>query len=91
MENINCGILYISLYSLLKKRYGVGIPIRKKDFFCEIGRHFLVPKNLKNVVVKEMELRKMILREDRNTIKLLKIDIDLDRDANKLYELVGLL
>ena len=43
------GVLYFSLHLHLKKKFGFK-PIAKKDFYALLGRHFLIPKNLRVVV-----------------------------------------
>lgn len=90
MNKINRGILYLSLHNQLKKKFGIGRTITRKEFFCKLGKHSQVPKNLRYVVIKEMEEKKLIKIEDRDNISLLKCDIDLEKDINKLYELAGL-
>ena len=37
-----------------------------------------------------MEKKKIIEIVNRDEIKILEIDIDLERDANKLYEMAGI-
>jgi len=90
MENLNVGLLYISLYNQLVKRVGVGRTLTHKEFFCMIGKHFLVPKNLRPVVVKEMEDRKLVKQELNGEITVLDNDFDLENNANKFYKRVGL-
>lgn len=89
-EGINAGVLYLSLYNLLRRRYGIDRPITRKELFCELGKHFLVPKSIKPVVIKEMELRKLIEIEDKHNIRLLNCDLDFERDTKKFLERMGL-
>jgi len=90
MKELNDGILYASLYNLIKKKHGIGVIIPKKALFSELGRHFLVPKNLRYAVIKEMEQRKMIKVEDKSSIVVLSCEFNLDKDVNKFYEMVGI-
>jgi len=39
---------------------------------CELGKHFLVPKGLRPIVIKELEAMKLIKRLDRDNIQVLK-------------------
>ncbi len=64
--------------------------ISRKDFFCIIGKHFLVPKNLRPVIIKEMENRKLINHLNSDQIEVLEYDLDLETDTNKFYKDVGL-
>jgi len=79
-------ILYLCLHNLLKKRYGVNNTITKKELFCELGKHYLVPKKLRPIIIKEMEEVCLLKQESSGSITLLKCDIDLENDANKFYE-----
>lgn len=88
MDKLNVGLLYLSLYNQLVKRVGANREITRKDFFCIIGKHFLVPKNLKNAVVKEMEDRKLIEAQG-NKILILENDFDIE-NTNKIYSSMGL-
>lgn len=88
MDKLNVGLLYLSLYNQLVKRVGANREITRKDFFCIIGKHFLVPKNLKNAVVKEMEDRKLIEAQG-NKILILENDFDME-NTSKIYLSVGL-
>ena len=89
-EDLKIGILYLSLHNLLKKRYGENNTLTRKEFYCEVGKHFLVERKLRICIIIEMEKRKLLKRLDRDTIKINKIDIDLTKDSSKFYELMGL-
>ena len=84
------GLLYISLWNRLNKNIGVGNIITRKEFFCILGKHFLIPKNVRDLVIKEMEELDLIKRENKNEIKILKCEIDIEKDANTLYKKAGL-
>ena len=87
--DINIGILYASLHNQLRQKFGVNSVITRKEFFCKLGKHYFVPKNLKECVIKEMESRQLIKREGRDDIRILDCDIDLEKDANKFYSQLG--
>lgn len=87
---INISILYISLHNQLKKSVGLNRVIARKDFYTILGKHFLIPKNIRCCVLKELELMNMIERIDKNTIKVLEYDLDLERDVNKFYQTLKL-
>jgi hypothetical protein len=86
MKKINIGILYLSLHNLLKKKYGINNIFPRKKMYCELGKHFIVPKNIRVCVIKELENFNLIRREDRDNIKLLDCEVDLEKDANLFYE-----
>lgn len=90
MKNLEIGILYLGLHNQLFKKYGANHIITRKEFFCKIGKHGQIPKSIRHLVMKEMEDKKLIERVDRDNIKILSCDIDLERDANKLYQIAGI-
>jgi len=57
-------VLYFSLHLHLKKKFGYK-PLSKKEFFALLGRHFLIPKNLRVVVLEEMKGRKLVEMVDK--------------------------
>lgn len=89
MVELKVGLLYLSLHNQLIKQVGVNKIISRKEFFCIIGKHFLVPKNLRMVVIKEMENRSLIKQENKEII-ILKPMYDLENDINKFYQMAGL-
>jgi len=90
MTDMNIGLLYLSLHNLLRKKMGINREISKKDFYCILGKHFLVPKNIRAVIIKEMEVRGLVKQEDKNTIIILDCDINLEENPNKFYRQAGI-
>lgn len=90
MESLNVGILYLGLHSQLIKKYGVGGVIKRKEFFCKLGKHGQIPKNIRYLVIKEMEDKGLLKIKNRDEIELVNIDIDIEKDSNKLFELAGI-
>ena len=78
------GILYLCLYNLLKRKHGLRI-INKKEVFCELGKHFLVPKPLKLLVIQEMEDKKLIKVLDRDNFQVCKCDHNIEEDINHFF------
>jgi len=90
MAELKIGILYISLHNLLVRKEGLNKIISRKALFIHIGRHYLVPRKLRPVLLKEMCNRKLLEEVNRDTYKILDCEFDLERDANKFYEMIGL-
>jgi len=90
MGKLKIGLLYVSLHNQLKKNTNVIGIIDRKTFFCIIGKHFLIPKNLKAVIVKEMEIINLVKIEPSGNIKVLDCDIDMEKDVSKLYQMCGI-
>ena len=90
MESLKIGLLYLGLHNQLVKKFGVNNSMSRKEFFEKIGRHFLLPKNLRPIIILEMIDKKLIEKIDRDNIRILECEIDIEKDANKLYKLVGL-
>ena len=89
MASLKIGLLYLSLHNRLDKNSGRDKLITRKEFFCIMGKHFLVPKNLRYLVIKEMIDRNLI-KEENHEFKILNTDLDLEEDANKIYQMRGL-
>ena len=90
MKKLKIGLLYVSLHNQLKKNMDINKEIDKKNFFCIVGKHFLIPKNLKIVIIKEMEELNLIKINKNERIKILRCDIDMKNDVNKLYRMCGI-
>lgn len=90
MKDINAGILYLGLHNQLEKKFGIEGVIKRKEFFCKIGKHNQIPHNIRYLVIKEMEKKGLIKILNRDDIQLLKIDINLETDSKKLFELAGI-
>lgn len=87
MDGLEIGLLYLGLHNQLTKKYGIGNIITRKEFFCKLGKHYMIPKNLRQVVIKEMEDMKLIKLIDRDNIEILDLNINIERDSHKLYAL----
>jgi spore coat polysaccharide biosynthesis predicted glycosyltransferase SpsG len=89
MESLNIGILYLSLHNLLKRKVGVNRYTTKKEINAILGRHFLVPKNLRIAVIKELKNMNLI-QEDKNEVMIIDCKLDVTEDANKLFKMLKL-
>jgi len=89
-KELNIGLLYISLHSLLRKRVGINRYISRKDFYTILGKHFLIPKNIRIIVIKEMEERGLVKQETKEDIKILDCDLDVENNTNQWFQKVGI-
>jgi hypothetical protein len=87
---LNIGLLYLSLHNQLRKSVGINRVISRKDFFTILGKHFLIPKNIRCCIVKEMKLMNLIEVIDNDTLKVLDSDLNIETDANKFYKTLKL-
>jgi len=90
MAELKIGILYLGLHNQLVKKYGANHIIARKEFFEKIGRFQHLPKNIRPLVLKEMQEMNLIQRTDRDNIKILSSEINIEEDTNKLYQLAGI-
>ena len=88
-EKLKIGLLYLGLHNQLYKKFGCN-KISRKEFLCKLGKHYMIPKNLRESVIKEMTKINLIKRVDRDNILILKSDIDIEKDASKIYEMAGI-
>lgn len=90
MNNLNIGILYIAFHNQLVKKFGENSIILRKELYEKIGRFQHIQKGLRELVIKEMQDKNLIERLNRDNIKILPLVIDIEKDANKLYQIVGI-
>jgi len=90
MKNLSIGILYLGLHNQLVKKFGINVIISNKEFFTKIGRHSQIPKNLRPVVLKEMEIKKLIKKVNRDKIQIMKGEFDIENNCDEFYRRVGI-
>jgi len=83
-------ILYLALHNQLKKKFGIDRTTPLKEFYCKLGKHSQVPKIARFLVIKEMEEMGLIKQKSRDNFLVLECEWDLERDANKFYQWVGI-
>jgi len=88
-KKLEIGLLYISLHNLLRKKVGINRYISKKDFYTILGKHFLIPKNIRIIVIKEME-NKGLVTQEKEDIKILDCEWDLEHNTNQWFQKVGI-
>ena len=82
------GVLYFSLHLHLKKKFGFKL-IAKKDFYALLGRHFLIPKNLRICVLEEMKGMNLIEMIDKQNLRVSGTVINVDNAAKEFYQKMG--
>lgn len=90
MVKISNKILYLSFHNSLKKVYGVGRIITRKELHTKLGRQYLVPKNLRLVACKELEKMGLIKNVRKNEFEILDSEVNLEEDVNKFYQKIRL-
>lgn len=77
-------ILYLSFHNSLKKVYGENKFVTKKAICIKLGRQFLVPKRLREEVLKELEKRELIKNEGGGYFRVLcgKVDLEKEKISN---------
>jgi hypothetical protein len=89
-EKLKIGLLYLGLHNQLVKKYGVNTIISRKELFCKLGKHSQLPKSLRHYVIDEMVKVKLMEKINRDEVKILHCDIDLENNQNKLYKMINL-
>lgn len=80
-QQLNIKILYLSFHNSLIKVYGANSIIRRKDVFAKLGRQFLVPQNLREPALKELENMGLLKREDRDNVRVVDSKLNLDNSS----------
>jgi hypothetical protein len=88
---LKVGILYIALHNQLKKKFGTNHIVPRKEIVIKLGRFQQLPRGLIPLLLKEMEERGLILKIDRDNIKILPCTLDIENNTTKFFELAGLL
>ena len=65
-------ILYLSFYNLIINRYGLNNYITRKELHCELGKHFVVPKLLRDKVILECRSINILTKQDKKNYIILK-------------------
>lgn len=90
MEKLKIGLLYLGLHNQLTKKFGENGIFSRKEFFTKLGKHSQIPKELRPIILKEMEEKELIKRLNRDTLMVLEVDINIEDDCGKLYKICGL-
>lgn len=86
-QPLNIKILYLSFHNNMQKVHGRNAILHRKDIFAKLGRQFLVPKQLRECALKELENMGLMERLDRDKIKLLDCNIDLENSSQFFQKL----
>lgn len=90
MNKLDIKIFYLSCHNILKRRYGTNKPLHRKELTSQLGRLFLIPKNMRDIALIELEDLKMIKKISKDEYIVLDFDIDIERDSNKISQLFNL-
>jgi hypothetical protein len=90
-EKLKIGLLYLGLHNQLIKKHGVNCIITRKEFFCKLGKHYMIPKDLRHWIVNEMTDKNLIEVVNRDNIKILPCEIDIEKEPQKLYKFLNFL
>lgn len=90
MSDKKIGLLYVGLHRQLVKKFGVGATITRKDFIVKVGRHYIMPKELRPLILREMVDKKLIERIDRDHLKILPLDESTINSREDLLNLYGI-
>jgi hypothetical protein len=90
-EKLKIGLLYIGLHNQLKKKYGVNCIFSRKELFCKLGKHSQLPKPLRYYIIEEMCKKNLMEKINRDEVKLLPFEVDMETEPNKLYSFLDLI
>ena len=90
-EKLKIGLLYIGLHNQLKKKYGINCIFSRKELFCKLGKHSQLPKPLRHYIIEEMTKKRLLEKVNRDEVKLLPFEVDIETEPNKLYSFLDLI
>ena len=88
---LKIGLLYLSFHNSLKKVYGINKIVTKDQLLEKLGRHGLVPKQLRIIAIKELEKMNLLKRESENSFKILDYKLNIEEDASKFFKIMHFL
>lgn len=87
MKNLNIGILYLGLHNQLVKKYGSNKIIERRILITKLGKHYILPKGIRPLIIKEMVSKNLLEVIDRDKLKILPFNIDIETQANELFKM----
>ena len=90
-EKLKIGLLYLGLHNQLKKKYGENSVIARKELFCKLGKHSQLPKGLRHYIINEMCKKGLLEVINRDEVKLLPFEIEIEKEPNKIYSFLDLI
>lgn len=87
---LKVGLLYLSFHNSLKKVYGVNKIVTKDQLIEKLGRHGLVPKQLRILAIKELEKMKLLKKESDNYFKILDYGENIEENTSKFFKMLNL-
>lgn len=90
-EKLKIGLLYIGLHNQLKKKYGINCIFTRKELFCKLGKHAQLPKSLRHYIIEEMVKKNLLEKVNRDEVKVLPFEVDMENEPNKLYAFLDLI
>ncbi len=76
----------MSFHNSLKKVYGVGRVVAKKDIMAKLGRQFLVPKQLRVLAIKELENMKLIKKDSKDCFEILDYGDNIEENTSQFFK-----
>ena len=87
---LKVGLLYLSFHNSLKKVYGVNKIVTKNQLIEKLGRHGLVPKQLRILAIEELEKMNLLKRESENEFKVLDYERNIEENKSKFFVMINL-
>jgi hypothetical protein len=87
---LNIGILYLSLHNQMIKKWGVNHLVSRREFHIFLGKHFLIPRHIRDATIIELENLDLLKKIDKEFIRVLDYGFSLENDANKLFQKLGI-
>jgi predicted transcriptional regulator len=86
-EKLKIGLLYIAFHNILLKKFKVNSIIKRKEITREIGIHAHATFGIRDYIIQEMIEKRLLEKMNRDELKILPYDIDIETEHNKLYKM----
>jgi hypothetical protein len=88
-EKLKVGLLYLALYNFLSKKYKVNSIVKRKEIISQIGIHAHCTLGLRDYVIKEMITKGLLEKVNRDELKILPYEINIEEEQNKLFKFLN--
>ena len=77
--------LYNCLHEFIVARVGLTMMIDRNKLYELLGIYYHLPKDRRPIVIRELEIRKILIRIDLNNFRVTPIRYDVDKHRCLLY------
>jgi hypothetical protein len=86
-EKLKIGLLYLAFHNVLLKKFKANSIVKRKEITREIGIHAHCTFGIRDYIIQEMVTKGLLEKVNRDELKILPYEIDIETEHNKLYKM----